>query len=150
MKNLFDASTGEEILGRLMLLRHDSVRLWGKMNAAQAMAHCVAGMEMALGDIHPPRKLVGRLIGGMIKPMALGDDMPMRRNSPTAESLVVNDQRDISRERERLSLLIHRFVDSGRAGCSKYPHPFFGPLTPDEWAILTYKHLDHHLRQFGA
>ena len=100
--------------------------------------------------MHSPRKFVGRMIGRIIKPMALGNDAPMRRNTPTVESLVVTDQRDIFLERERLSLLIDRFVNGGRAGCSKHPHPFFGTLTPDEWAILMYKHLDHHLRQFGA
>ncbi len=150
MKNLLDPSTGEEIKGRLLLLREDSMRVWGKMNAAQAMAHCVAAMQMGLGDTHHPRKFVGRMIGRIIKPMALGNDAPMRRNTPTVEGLVVTDQRDIFLERKRLSLLIDRFVNGGRAGCSMYPHPLFGPLTPDEWAILMYKHLDHHLRQFGV
>ncbi|MEP6513238.1 MAG: DUF1569 domain-containing protein [Parafilimonas sp.] len=28
------------------------------------------------------------------------------------------------------------------------PHPFFGKLKAEEWRTLTYKHLDHHLRQF--
>jgi Protein of unknown function (DUF1569) len=35
-------------------------------------------------------------------------------------------------------------------GCTTHPHSFFGRMTADEWAILMYKHLDHHLRQFGA
>jgi len=39
---------------------------------------------------------------------------------------------------------------AGPAGCTKHPHSFFGKLTPEEWAILSYKHLDHHLRQFGV
>lgn len=150
MKNLLDPSTGEEIKRRTLLLRDDSVRQWGKMNAAQAMAHCAISMQMGLGDIHPPRKLIGRLIGGAIKPKALGDDAPMRRNSPTVDSMIVNDPRDLATERERVCVLIDRFVKGGRAGCSTYPHPFFGPMTPDEWAILMYKHLDHHLRQFCA
>jgi hypothetical protein len=46
--------------------------------------------------------------------------------------------------------LIDRFVASGPAGCTNHPHSFFGRLTPEEWAILMYKHLDHHLRQFGV
>jgi len=29
-------------------------------------------------------------------------------------------------------------------------HAFFGSLTGAEWGVSTYKHLDHHLRQFGA
>jgi hypothetical protein len=46
--------------------------------------------------------------------------------------------------------LIDRFAAAGPQGCTTHPHAFFGSLTPDEWAILMYKHLDHHLRQFGA
>ncbi|MDZ4803510.1 MAG: DUF1569 domain-containing protein [Candidatus Eisenbacteria bacterium] len=30
------------------------------------------------------------------------------------------------------------------------PNPIFGNLSVDEWGKLSWKHLDHHLRQFGA
>jgi hypothetical protein len=66
------------------------------------------------------------------------------------KDLVVQDERDLRPERERLLGLIDRFAAAGPAGCTKHPHSFFGRLTPEEWAILTYKHLDHHLRQFGV
>jgi hypothetical protein len=82
--------------------------------------------------------------------MALRESEPMRRNSPTAKELVVNGDRDFETERKRLSGLIDRFAAAGSAGCTAHPHAFFGSLTPDEWAVLMYKHLDHHLRQFGA
>ncbi len=49
-----------------------------------------------------------------------------------------------------LSRLIDKFAAGGAAGCTKNPHSFFGKMTPEEWAILMYKHLDHHLRQFGV
>ena len=82
--------------------------------------------------------------------MVLRNDEPMRRNSPTVEGLVVRDKRDLEIERKRLFGLINRFVAAGWNGCTKHPHSFFGQLTPNEWAILMYKHLDHHLRQFGV
>lgn len=131
-------------------LRPESPRQWGKMDAAQAMAHCAASMELALGDWTPPRMFFGRIIGGIIKPMVLGNDEPMRRNSPTVKGLVVPDKRDLGLERKRLCGLIDRFCAVGPSGCTKHPHSFFGRLTTDEWAVLMYKHLDHHLRQFGA
>jgi hypothetical protein len=150
MKSFFEAASVKEVKERIALLRPDSVRLWGKMNAPQAVAHCSAGLELALGDKTPPRMLVGRLIGWIVKPLALRDDEPMRRNSPTMKELIVQDERDLGPERQRLLGLIDRFAAAGPAGCTKHPHSFFGRLTPDEWAILTYKHLDHHLRQFGV
>jgi hypothetical protein len=89
-------------------------------------------------------------MGLIVKPMALGSDEPMRRNSPTMKELVVQDARDLGTERQRLRELIDRFAAAGPAGCTTHPHSFFGRLTPQEWAILMHKHLDHHLRQFGA
>ena len=150
MKNLFQAATAEEVKERIAQLRQDSQRQWGRMSAAQAAAHCSAAMEWAIGDTVAPRMLLGRIVGRIVKPMLLKDDAPMRRNSPTVKSLVVEDSRDIGTERKRLCGLIDRFSTAGPAGCTTHPHSFFGRLTPEEWATLMYKHLDHHLRQFGV
>jgi hypothetical protein len=150
MKNLFEAPRVTEIKERLADLRSDSNRLWGTMDAAQMVAHCSAGLELAMGDRRPPRLPLGRILGWIVKPMALGNDEPMRRNSPTVPGLVMKDERDLRAERDRLSGLIDRFAAAGPAGCTTHPHSFFGRLTPQEWAILMYKHLDHHLRQFGV
>jgi hypothetical protein len=150
MKNLFEAARTEEIKKRLVQLRPDSERQWGKMNAAQAVAHCSRGLELALGDRMPPRMLLGRIIGQMVKPKVMGNDEPLRRNSPTVKGLVIQDERDLGMERERLRGLIDRFAAAGPKGCTTHPHSFFGRLSPEEWAILMYKHLDHHLRQFGV
>src|SRR5580692_5342120 len=110
MKNLFEATRVQEVKERIALLRPDSERLWGTMNAPQAVAHCSAGLELALGDKTPPRVFVGRLFGWIVKPLALRDDEPMRRNSPTIKDLVVKDERDLGAERARLLELIDRFV----------------------------------------
>lgn len=150
MKNLFEPASVAETKSRLQHLRQGSERQWGTMSAAQAVAHCSAGLEMALGERRPPRMLLGSIIGRLIKPLALGNDEPMRRNSPTVPSIEVADERDLAVERRRLCELIDRFAAAGPAGCTTHPHSFFGRLTPEEWAILMYKHLDHHLRQFGA
>jgi hypothetical protein len=150
MKNLFDPAIAKQVKARFEKLQPDSPRQWGMMNPAQVMAHCSAGIEMSLGNLRPPRKLIGRLLGPIIKPMALCDDEPMRRNSPTVEGLVVQDERDVEVERTRLCELIDRFTADGPAACTTHPHAFFGRLTPQEWSVLMYKHLDHHLRQFGA
>ena len=149
-RNLFQAQRVDEIKRRLNELRPDSAGQWGKMSPAQMLAHCSAGLEMAAGEIRPARALIGRVIGPAVKRAALRDEEPMRRNSPTAKELVVTDDVDFETERKRLSGLIDRFALAGPSGCTDCPHAFFGSLTPEEWAILMYKHLDHHLRQFGA
>ena len=131
MKNLFESARVEEVKERMAQLTPDSERLWGKMNPAQALAHCSAAMEMAMGEICPPRMLMGRIIGRVVKPIAFRSDEPMRRNSPTVKDLVVQDERDLGRERERLCGLIDRFAAAGPEGCTTHPHSFFGRLTPE-------------------
>ena len=150
METIFEASRVDELKQRLQQLTPASQRKWGKMNPAQMLAHCSAGIEMATGKIRPPRALIGRIIGPAVKRVAIRDHEPMRRNSPTSRELLVTEDRDFALEQRRLSELIDRFAAAGPAGCTSHPHAFFGPLTPDEWGILMYKHLDHHLRQFGT
>lgn len=150
MKSYFDPGAADSFKARLATLRADSPRQWGKMNPAQAVAHMATSMEITLGEARPPRMLIGRLLGWLIKPLALGDDKPMRPNSPTLPSLIMADDRELDRERARLYAAMDRLSATGPAGCTTHPHGFFGRLTPDEWGVLMYKHLDHHLRQFGV
>jgi Protein of unknown function (DUF1569) len=151
MKNLFEAGRASEVKARVEKLKTTSERKWGKMNPAQAMAHCAASLETAVGDSIPPRMFIGRILGGFIKGKALGDDGHMIRNSPTVPAFVMlGTERELETERARVIALLDRFVAEGPAGCTKHPHSFFGVMTPEEWAILMYKHLDHHPRQFGA
>jgi hypothetical protein len=149
MKSLFEAAVAEEVKERMTQLRQDNERQWGKMNPAQALAHCSSAMEVAVGMKSPPRSFIGRLFGRLAKSSILSEK-PIARNMPTDKSFVVNDDRDFEAERQRLHRLIDRFAADGPAGCTRHPHSFFGPLTPTEWAELNYKHLNHHLRQFGV
>jgi transposase InsO family protein len=150
MKSLFESSAAEEIKGRIAHLRPGCERQWGKMTVAQMLAHCSAWMEMAAGLSSPPRSLIGRVFGRMAKSKVLYSKEPIGRNMPTEKSLVVSNEPNFAAERQRLLEWIDRFVLGGPEKCTKHPHCFFGPMTPAEWARMGYKHLDHHLRQFGA
>jgi hypothetical protein len=151
MKNLFEAATMQEVKGRIWQLQPDTKRQWGTMSVDQAVTHCALGLEIVTGERVPSKiALPFRILGKIIKPMALGNDEPMRRNSPTSKEFLVTDHRDLRAEQERLCALIDRFATAGPEGCTRHPHSFFGKLTPGEWAELMYKHLDHHLRQFGV
>lgn len=149
MKHFHDPTTVTELKARVQQLRPDSPRQWGTMTAPQALAHLTVALEQALGDRKPPRMLAGRLLGWAVKPIALGAK-PMPRNAPTVPELVIADRRELDIERARLLALVDRAAAAGPAGCTTHPHPFFGRLTPQQWSVLLYKHLDHHLRQFGA
>ncbi len=148
-KNLFQRDALDEVMSRIDNLRPASPGQWGKMDVAQMMAHCSAALDMASGRVNPPRTFVGRLIGPFAKPIFTNEKL-LSRNSPTDKTLVVSDKRDFLREQEQLKQKLRQFHDGGEARCTKHPHPFFGPLTPQAWSRGMYKHLDHHLRQFSA
>jgi hypothetical protein len=150
MEDLFDPTSAEELRSRIHAVSAASERQWGKMCAAQMLEHCARGKETATGDLRPPRVLISWVLGPVIKPFALKDGEPMRRNSPTAPMLVVSDGVDLETSRARLLECFDRFSSSGPDGCTAHPHAFFGPLRPAEWSKLMHKHLDHHLRQFNT
>lgn len=149
MKNLFQREAVDEVVLRIDKLQPTSPRQWGKMDVAQMMAHCSAALDMASGRMNRPRVLIGRLIGPFVKPI-FTNEKPFSKNSPTDEKLVIADQRDFAREQEQLKLKVRQFHQGGEAQCTQHPHPFFGALTPQQWSRGMYKHLDHHLRQFGV
>ena len=153
MKNLFNPVIVQETERRILRLGAESKRQWGSMELVQTLAHCTSGIEMAMGTIHArPAPILARVIGQLIKPFVFRDDQPMRRNSPSSPELFsrVPGEADFVAERSRLIQTLHNFASGGPSCCSHYPHPFFGRLKPEEWSVLAYKHLDHHLRQFGV
>ncbi len=147
--SLFRATDREALLARLRALRPDSSRQWGKMQPAQMLAHCQVALRVALGDQKLKRGLIGILFGGLAKKKLLAEK-PWDRNMPTAPEFKVAGSGDLEKEREALLALVKRFGEGGPAAVTKEPHPFFGALTLEQWDMLQWKHLDHHLRQFGV
>jgi len=149
MKTLFDSNAYAEINQRIDKLRPDSQRQWGKMDVAQMLAHCVGPMEMAIGNKKPKRQLLGQLIGWLAIKDYLSDK-PFKPNLPTADGFKVADPREFDREKTKLKTLIREFHEGGEASATTHPHSFFGQLTQKQWGETQYKHIDHHLRQFGV
>ena len=149
MKNLFQSDALKEIQQRIEKLQPDSRRLWGKMEVAQMLAHCSATMEVAVGEKTPPRMFIGRILGPLFKP-SFTNDKPFSKGGPTDKSFLVIDQRNFEKEKSRLLELITQFASGGPEKVTKSPHSFFGKMTAIEWSTGMYKHLDHHLKQFGV
>lgn len=149
MKSLFEPADRDEIVTRVNALGPSSVRQWGKMDSGQMLCHCAIAMETATSDQPSKQKLIGKLLMPFIRSTILGEK-PFGRNGPTDPKFVVADPRDFATERARLLADISKFVERGPDQVAKMPHPFFGKMTGREWGELMYKHLDHHLRQFGA
>ncbi len=149
MKSLYEPNALLEITNRLNNLKPDSERLWGTMNPAQMMAHCTSALLVATGQKHPPRMFIGRILGRLLKGVFSSEE-PFKKNTPTDKSFIFDDERDFKTEMENLIKSIKRFHEGGEARCTTHPHSFFGKLSAKEWGTGMYKHLDHHLRQFGV
>jgi hypothetical protein len=149
MQNLFQPEAAAEVISRIDKLQPTTQHQWGKMDVAQMMAHCSVGLDMASGRVVLPRLFIGRILGPFVRPV-FTNDKPLSKNAPTDKKFVIADKRDFAREQEQLKARVRQFHEGGEAQCTRHPHPFFGEFTPREWAIGMYKHLDHHLRQFGA
>ncbi|WP_019154401.1 DUF1569 domain-containing protein [Robertmurraya massiliosenegalensis] len=149
MKNIFNQLYSEEILNRIDNLNPNSTPQWGKMNVAQMLAHCSSFQDIAMGNSLPPRGLLGILVGNFAKTVFY-NDKPFTKNMSTIPTILIDDDKEFETEKERLKQKIIAFQLNGPENCTTHPHPFFGKLTPEQWGKGIYKHLDHHLKQFGA
>ncbi len=148
MKNLFNQTDSAEVIKRIEKLQPNSNREWGKMNVAQMLAHCQVPFEVFFGEKKQKRGLIGMLFGAMAKKRMLHEGA-FAKNLPTAKDFIVSDERNFEKEKQQLITLIKRFTSTGDPH-SIQKHPFFGKMSGNEWSVLAYKHLDHHLKQFAV
>jgi len=113
------------------------------------LRHCAVALGDVLGQRPVKQAFLGKLVTPLIRGRIFGDK-PFRRDAPTDPTYVVSDSQDFEVERSRLATLIDRVVQRGVARTDGMIHPVFGRLKGEEWGRLVYKHLDHHLRQFGV
>ena len=137
------------MLVRLNKLTPSTERKWGKMNVAQMLAHCKEAFKVPLSEKPLPKLFPLSLIGPFFK-KKLYDDDPWKQGLPTAPNFRIKDERNFETEKEGLLKLINQFYTKGPSGAGQYPHPVFGKFTPEQWGKSMWKHLDHHLRQFGV
>lgn len=149
MDTIFNHLHAKEIVNRINRLSPNSQPQWGTMNVAQMLAHCSLFQDIAMGISFPPRGWLGRVIGGFVKPIFY-NDKPFARNMSTIPTILIKDKRDFGTEKGKLKQKIIIFQQNGPEHCTSYPHPFFGKLTSEQWGKGIYKHLDHHLKQFGV
>ena len=135
-----------KLIARISKLNNTTPAQWGKMNVSQMLAHCQAQLRVALGDEKLKQTLLGKIFGNWAKKKLL-EDKPFSKNLPTAASFLVKHQPEFEIEKNNLIGMITRFNENS---VTKDPHPLFGIMTLQEWSIGTWKHLDHHLKQFGV
>lgn len=147
MKNLFEEPVYHEIRERLEKLSESSERLWGKMTHGQMLHHCQGPFNILLGKDDYGMKTNWLAI--LIFKKSLYNDKPWRKNLPTAKFLKETEPRDFASEKKKLIALLEEF--HSQRNREEWPeHPGFGKFTKQQYGQMQYKHLDHHLRQFGV
>lgn len=117
---------------------------------AQMLAHCNVTYEMVFDDIHPkPGAIMRFILKLMVKKTVVGET-PYRHNSRTAPQFLVSSQKDFEQEKVRLIRYIRQSQSLGADYFEGKESNSFGALRSEEWNNMFYKHLDHHLRQFGV
>jgi len=147
MKTIWDESAQREIRGRIAKLEADRRGAWGRMSAPQMVCHLAESLKMALGEVScEPKKMPIRYppLKQLIIYVA-----PFPKNAPTAPELLQRSPAEWRSDVADLDALVGRVA--ARRGSRDWPdHPAFGRLTERAWGVLMYRHMDHHLKQFGA
>ncbi len=150
LPNIFDADIVDVFITRIQCLTAQSQPLWGKMNVAQMLAHCNVTYELAYENIHPkPNFLVKLLLKTFVKNTVVGEKMYLQ-NIRTAPVFIIKTEKDFEKEKNRLFDYLNKTLNLGEAYFDGRKNISFGKLTIVEWNNMFYKHLNHHLEQFGV
>lgn len=150
LPDIFSAEVAEKVIHRFLNLTPNTIPGWGKMNAAQMLAHCNVPYEMVYDDTHTKPNFFMRFILSQLVKKYVVTAIPYKKSSPTAPAFIIKGERDFGEERERLIKFIHKTQQEGAQAFDMKESNSFGKLTINEWNNMFYKHLDHHLTQFGA
>ena len=147
MKTAWNDGDYRALCGRLERLEAGASPRWGRMNAPQMICHCTDALRMVSGALPTASKKVPIRFTPLKQLIIYW--LPFPRGVPTAPELLARQPLEWQGEMQALRQELAAVVERGPSG-PFVPHPAFGRLTPRAWGVLIYRHLDHHLRQFGV
>ncbi len=150
MNNVFNAADTAIVINRISKLTPESKPLWGKMAVGQMLAHCNVTYELVYENIHPkPNAFMKFILKTFVKKLVV-NDVPYKHNGQTAPYFIIKDDKDFNKEKNRLIYYINKTQQLGAQNFEGKESHSFGKLTQVEWNNMFYKHLNHHLSQFGV
>ena len=148
MGSVLNESDRTALISRIHSLTASSTARWGKMSVIGMLQHLRLSGRMAVGEL--PVASVNKRPFQMfpLKHLILYV-FPFPKGAPTARELYPEGAASFDEERAHVVNLVEQIGASPREGMGP-AHPLFGPLSWREWGVVTYKHVDHHLKQFKA
>jgi Protein of unknown function (DUF1569) len=150
LPNIFNTTTVQDLTDRINQLQPTTAAQWGKMHVAEMLAHTNVTYEMLFSDKHPPAKGLMKWILKTFIKKGIVNEVPYKKNSGTAPAFIIKDERNFEIEKARLIEHLAKVQSLGQQHFEGKLSNSFGILTSIEWNNLMYKHLDHHLTQFGV
>jgi hypothetical protein len=147
MNSIFNKSDNDLIIARINNLTPESQALWGKMSVDQMLKHTEAAVAVAFAEKELKVNFIMKLLGKILKKKVFNSDF--KRNSPTAAEFIFTSTYDFEIAKASLIEKFSRFA-AGEQSITLKVHPFWGKMTSEDWSTLMWKHMDHHLRQFGV
>jgi hypothetical protein len=151
IKNIFSQEVTQELINRINQITPNQQPLWGKMSADQVLAHCNVPYSYTFEPekFKKPGFLMGFMLKTFVKKMVTGEK-PYPKNSRTAPEFVMVGSKDFEVEKAKLIANIQKCQQLGESYFEGKENHSFGKMNSKEWNVLFYKHLDHHLTQFGV
>ena len=150
MKSVFSKEETDKLLSRINNLTQSSRPFWGEMNVSQMLAHCNVPYEMIYTDNYPKPNLFKRFLLKIFVKKAVVGEKPYPKNGRTAPQFIISNDRDFEKEKQQLISYLIKTQELGENYFNNKENHSFGRLTKEEWNRMFYKHLDHHLKQFGV
>ena len=147
MKSLWNASDQRALQERVCRLTSGHAAQWGRFTAGQMVAHLSDSLRMASSEL----PVASRRLPIRYPPLKqlIIYWLPFPKNAPTAPELLVRAPGDFSADRAELERRIAAVARAGPSVLSR-EHPAFGAMNGRRWGVLIYRHIDHHLSQFGV
>jgi len=148
MGSILNESDRAAICNRLRSLSTSSTARWGQMNVTGMLQHIRLSAQMTVGELPVPSRAKRAFQLFPLKHLILYV-VPFPKGAPTAPELLPTEAASFEDEHAAVLALVERIGSGPQEGAGP-AHPLFGPLSWPEWGVVTYKHVDHHLKQFGA
>ena len=144
---IWNTADRDAIMRRFGRLSPDARPKWGSLDAPRMVTHVTDAIRASMGEIQMT-PIAGPLQYWPVNVLVMFY-MPWPKSVPTAPELLSRPPVNWPTELAELRSTMDRFVARDVKG-PWTPHVAFGSISGRQWGRLMYRHLDHHLVQFGA
>ena len=131
-------------------LRDETPARWGGMTAQQMVEHLIWSVELSTGDARTecpiPEAERPAMKAFLYRNLATPHEF---MNPVLVSGLPPLRYANLAQAKSVLGERLLRFLDQSPGATDLHTHPIFGSIGHEDWHRAHYKHVHHHLSQFG-